>query len=315
MAEKDEVYISSVNELKDLLETSFSDISKISGKKIEFDKNLFVVKLKVTGEKYDATITTSVMQSVLDVQKCINDVYRQYLGRNLTREEKQQLEIVVKVEKGCSDIVFSILDQLKLIETAVNKMTGDQVYSIAIVGIVAVSVVMIAKKTFDHFDKKGQRALEVQKETVRNDHDKMFIDALRETTIIAATARQNMMSHLKNIEADTTIELNGEEVRHSDLVDRTKVERPRVEPEKTVITGKFRINKMMLNFKDKTAKADIYDVATGDPINGLILQPKSISDGSYSVLKKAQDNNDVDLQIIVTKKNDIIIEAVLDKIM
>lgn len=315
MAKKDDIFISSLDDLKALFETIFSDIGKISGKTIEYDKNLFVVKLKMTGEKYDATITTSVMQSILDVQKGIDDIYRQYLGKSLTKEERQELEIVVKVEKGCSDIIFSILDQLKLIETVVNKMTGDQGFALAIVGIAAFSVATITSKAFDHFDKKGKRDLELQKEKIRSDEQKRLVEALEATTKTAVEVRQNVMTRLKNIEEATRIEVNGHEIRQADLAERTRIERPRIEPEKSVITGKYRIEKMTLNFKDKTAKADVYDVVTGDPINGLIVQPKSVYDGSYRVLKKAQDNTDVDLQIILTKKNGVIIEAVLDKIL
>jgi len=92
-------------------------------------------------------------------------------------------------------------------------------------------------------------------------------------------------------------------------------EKPETIEDQSVITGTYRIQRVTLDFKNDSASADIFDVESGDTIRGLVVQPKHLSDGSYRVLKTAQDQHDVKLQLIVTKRNDRIHKAVLDKIL
>lgn len=84
------------------------------------------------GKKYNQTITPPMMKSFLAFQSAVYRAYAisKYNSPNvnrLTKQEKEDLEIQVKVDKGSAnyDIDFQQL-ALKFIEGAVGKMTGEQ---------------------------------------------------------------------------------------------------------------------------------------------------------------------------------------------
>jgi hypothetical protein len=148
------------------------------------------------------------------------------------------------------------------------------------------------------------------------DEDKQKTIAMVVETIgIADRSRKGGLSSLRDVGEENSVKINGEAMPHKSLSERIQPEKEKAEEEQTVVTGMYRITKMTINFKDKSASADIFEVQTGDPIHGLVVQPKSIYDGSYKVLKKAQNNKDVELQLIVTKRNGYMVKAILDKVL
>lgn len=97
--------------------------------------------MHLTGDKFHQTITPSVMQGFLDLQKAI---YRSYAMvkydeasiNKLTKEEKQQLEIEVKVVDGSSGFQFNwdtVLSQLPIL---LSKMSGQQVFILTLLIII-----------------------------------------------------------------------------------------------------------------------------------------------------------------------------------
>jgi hypothetical protein len=318
--------LKSIEELTRLLEKYSKDIESVCEKQIKISPEMCIIKLKIEGNKYDATITTSIMEYIINLQKGIYDIYRQYNNGQISASEKKDLEITVKVEKGCSDIIFSIFEQLEAIKILAEKMTGNQIFAVIIEGIVAFTAISITKKIFDHKSEKLKQDAETQRLKIQADavntatknaaeEKERFLIMFENTIGISQTAREKTLKNLKNIGEENRIQINGEDVTHKSLIERTKNEKQKNSKEVSTITGKFRITKMTLDFNKETAKADIFNIDTGDPIFGLELQPKSIYDGSYKVLKQAKDKNDVELQIIVTKKKDTITKAVLDKVL
>ena len=232
----------------------------------------------------------------------------------MTRDEKKQLELVVHVEKGSSDIVVWLLEQAGVLKEAVSKMSGDQTFAALITGI-AVGLVCIGKKTFDHFDKKHEREIEAKKQAAQSDKEKYLIDALKESIGIVSATRQKAMKCLTRIEEDSHLAYTDNAISVSEIKERIAADEKREEPDISTVIGSYRIIKLHFNFEANSARADMYDVKTNEDINSLEIQPRSIIDGTYAVLKKAQDKKDVKLQIIVRKKNNKIIKATLDKIL
>ncbi|MDR1179530.1 MAG: hypothetical protein LBK44_03425 [Spirochaetales bacterium] len=297
------------------VENCFKDIRQFKDYAIEFDKELFSFTLKLKGERYNSTITTPVMEYLLAVQKGIYALYRQYAGRNPTREEKKRLELVVRVEKGSSDILFSILDQLEVIKGAVQNMNGDQTFAAIVIAVATWGVVSLGKKIFDHLDKKHAREIELQKEKARSEKDRQVVEAFSKTVGTVTTIRKNAMGSLGAIEDNASLSYSGEILSPKELRERVVADRKREEPDVATITGSFRITRLHFNFETNSAKADMHDAKTDTLLASVEIQPRSIIDGTFAVLKKAHKKQDVDLQIIVRKKGKKIIKATLDKIL
>jgi hypothetical protein len=297
------------------MENCLKNLREFRGYTIEFDQKIFSFIIKVKGERYNSSITTPVMEYLLTVQRGIYALYRQYAGRNLSRAEKKRLELVVRVEKGSSDIIFSIIDQLDVIKEAVQNMTGDQTFAAIVIAVATWGVVSLGKKAFDHFDKKHARDLELQKEKARTDKDRQVIEAFAKTVETVATMRKDAMSSLGAIEDNAVLAYAGESLSPKELRERAAADRKRAEPDVATITGFFRITRLHFNFETNSAKADMHDTKTDTALTSVDIQPRSIIDGTYAVLKKAHNKQDVELQVIVRKKGEKIVRATLDKIL
>ena len=97
-------------------------------------KNFTPFNLHVTGDKYHQTITSSMMKGFLDMQSAIYKTYsliryNDEIPNKLTQEDRDDLELEVKVLEGSSD--FNVdWDSLfnNLIDKTVGRMTGQQVF-------------------------------------------------------------------------------------------------------------------------------------------------------------------------------------------
>ncbi|GAB6391951.1 MAG: hypothetical protein MdMp014T_1324 [Treponematales bacterium] len=303
------------DDLTGFVETCLKDIRKFEGCAIEFDQQFYRITIRLIGEKYNSTITTPVMEYLLAIQKAIYELYKQYTGRRLSKADKKRLEIVVHVEKGSSDIVFSIMEQLGAVEEAVKNMTGDQTFAAIVIGIFLWAGVSIGKKALDHFGKKHEREIDVQKEKARNEKDRQFMDAFSKTLEIVTQMRQSEITHLANIDDVTSLTYSGETLSTDELKERAKADRKRITPEVSTITGTYRITRLHFNFESNSAKADMCDTKNEEVLSSVIIQPRSILDGTYAVLKKAQKKQEIELQLIVSKKGDKIVGATLDKVI
>lgn len=314
MAKKIKI-IKTQEDLAEFAALSLSNLKTLQNYDLEFDKNLFIIKLKITGVKYDATITPPIMEYLLAVQKGIYALYRQYAGHGLSKEERKRLEIVIHVEKGSSEIILSILEQMEVIREVVKAMTGDQVFALGTITVITAGIVLLGKKIFDHLDKKHERQIELQKQQAQTDKDKYLFDLLAETTHVVSRVRKDSMISLSKINDAAAIEYDGKVIEQKDLHERVAVDRKQEEPDVSIVVGMYRITKLHFNFEANSARADMYDTKTNDIITSLEIQPRSVLDGTYAVLKKAQKKQDVKLQLIVRKKGDRIIKATLDKIL
>jgi hypothetical protein len=315
MAKKKTRRIITQEDVRILVETCFKNLKEFEGCTIEFDKKIFSFTIKLKGEKYDSSITTPVIEYLLTIQKGIYALYRQYAGHGPGKADKKRLEMVVRVEKGSSDIFFSIMDQLDVIKEAVQNMTGDQTFA-AIVTVAAVwGIVSLGKKAFDHFDKKHVRDIELQKEKAHSDKDRLVVEAFSKTIETVTDMRKNAMNNLGAIEDGVSLSYSGDPLSPKELRERAASDRKKEEPDVATITGSFRITRLHFNFEANSARADMYDTETDAELASVEIQPRSIIDGTYAVLKKAHNKQDMVLQIIVRKKGDKIVKATLDKIL
>lgn len=106
---------------------------------IEFD-GWPTLTLHLGGPKFHGTITTTVMESLIEVQKNLNRSYAKLRydksdARHITDEDRDQIELVVKVTEGTSGFEAALENAIEKIAVNVaDKMTPEHLI-IAVLGL------------------------------------------------------------------------------------------------------------------------------------------------------------------------------------
>lgn len=135
----DELIIRSEEDAWAVLEAAVSSGAPLDAARLRFE-GWPVWSLDAKGHDWDSTVPTRIMPPLLDVQKDINRAFAgvRYGDTNLRRlrdDERDELEVVVKVEKGSSLFTADLSDQLiKITEAAIGRMNGVEAL-IAVLGI------------------------------------------------------------------------------------------------------------------------------------------------------------------------------------
>ena len=307
--------------------TTFLDmmdnVDYLSKKMLNFDGTL--LKLKLEGENFESSLTGSLIMALAKYQEKIYSIY--LIGkygaatrRKVTAEEERMLEIKVTINKGCTEVLIQLAN--KVILGAMNNMTSEQVQTtlFGLAGIVmgGVCLLGIGSKIVVETFKNKRKTLAQKRAQSKDEVEKRKIEA-QESQIKAAIEAVREMGIGILQSGPSRVAINDKTVSTQNIVsvveDLIPHPKPDVIEEQIVITGEYLIQRVMFDFKKNIASVDIFDVNTTASINGLVLQSKSISDGSYNVLKTAQNKQKIKMQIITTERNGRIHKAVLDKIL
>lgn len=143
MAEFSKVIISSEEQAFDLLDKLLNKYEFDPGTQVEFS-NWPVLKIHITGRDFNGSVPTRIMPAILELQR---EVYRVYCElkygtsntKKLTQDERDQLELVVKVDKGSSwyeTALEKVFDTM--FREALARMTPEQITTVLIT--IAVSI-------------------------------------------------------------------------------------------------------------------------------------------------------------------------------
>jgi hypothetical protein len=281
------------------------------------------IKLKLCGEIFESSLTGSL---IIGLAKYQEKIYKIYLAnkygadnrRKITSKEARLLEIKVVVNKGSTEIWIQLINNIL---DVVQKMPSNQIQStlFCLAGIIMGGVCLlgvgsvVVKEAF----KTKRKELSLKKARAKNETEKKkyeflesavnsAIESMRAVSLGIVQAGPNRV--LVNDRAVSTATIRS-------VANELGLDKLDAIEDQSVIIGTYRIQQLTFNFKKNTASADVFDVETGDPIHGIIIQSKGISDGSYRVLKTAEDQRNVKLQLIVIKRNGRIYKAILDKIL
>jgi len=283
-----------------------------------------ILKLKLEGDNFESSLPGSL---IIGLAKYQEKIYTTYLAskygvgtrRKITPEEAKLLEIKVTVKQGSTEVWIKLL--IDKAWEILGDMPTDQIPStvitIAMIAAVAYCLKGLGSVVVKQVLKSKRKALAEKRALSKDDVEKKKLEII-ESSVNAAIEGMKTVS-LGIVQSGARhIAINDKTVSSADIksaIEGLEPEKPELREEHSVISGTYRIQRVTFDFKKDSASADIFDVESGDPIHGLVVQPKHLSDGSYRVLKTAQDKQDVKLQIIVTKRNDNIHKAVLDKIL
>jgi len=215
-----------------------------------------VFALDVQGRDWHSTVPTRVMPSLLEVQKDINRAYAnvQYQEPNLRRlrdEEKDDLEIVVKVEEGSSKLSADLCVQLtKITEAAMNRMSGTEI-TVTVLGLALTLVSSVMFRQWLAARKEDRQAeQQVALSTQETERLRIITDAMNKRPEVRSfgedvdATRNRLLKATKpgDVMAVSDVTVSAEEARE---IVQTERERAR----DVEIEGEFRI---LGNRTDKT---------------------------------------------------------------
>lgn len=277
--------------------------------------------MKVSGRDWDSTVPSRVMAPLLEIQK---DIYRKYVEvaygtmnlKKLRDDDREQLEIVVKVKQGSSDYNAPLDGQLTAIaQKAVEKMTSRDLV-IVILGIALIYGGVEVNKAW-----VAARQVEAQSQ-VTIELSKQETERLR--VFSAATKEQPILSHaredfeesqnrlLKSLRPGDTTTLPGVQISSSEAAEITHQERAR--SANVEVSGLFRV---LANDASKGADFRIKVARLSDGLTFSATVPIELDNDQKRLIQKAEWSKGalaVHLEIDATMLRGSISEAVVSRV-
>ncbi len=151
-----------------------------------------VFTIDIKGKDWNSTVPTRVMLPLLDVQKEINRAYAsvRYGDNNLRKlkdEERDGLEVVVKVKKGSSVFDAELWDHFtKIAQAAAGRMDGNQMM-ITVLGLAVVAVAPVMYKAWLALRQKEKELQhQVQMSAAESHRLEIFAQAVARQPILVA---------------------------------------------------------------------------------------------------------------------------------
>lgn len=194
--------------------------------------------LDIKGRDWDSTVPTRVMSPLLDVQKDINRAftsirYNDFNLRKLKDEDRDELEIVVKVEKGSSVFDAELWKQFShMAEAAIGRMNGDQI----VISVLGVALAIAAPVMFKAWLASRQQEKEIdnrvqlsQQETERL---KVFAEAVKVNPALQTVRDDTQATHnrlLKAVKPGDRVVMKGVELQSDEVEVLVQPERERAQ--------------------------------------------------------------------------------------
>jgi F0F1-type ATP synthase membrane subunit b/b' len=179
---KEKIIISDEAQAAQLLDQLLTHPEKVDTTNIEI-KDWKHFTLYLQGEKFDNSLTPTVMKGIIELQKAVYEAYALavYNDKNtnrLSRQEKNALELKVVVYKGSSIVDIDINDVFsKFIEGTVGKMSSQQAFILIFVALLLYFGTSALGKFLEHRQAIKEKELEAEQaksnqeslvETVKN---------------------------------------------------------------------------------------------------------------------------------------------------
>ncbi len=263
-----------------------------------------VLEIKISGDKFSSTITPTVMKGLIDFQKAIYrsyalSKYNSFNINKLTKSEKDDLEIQVKVSKGSSHLGIDFQAALeKFMMGLANKMEPTQIV-IIILGIAllyfghsALRMYLQGRKETRLSEIKSKEAAELiasQKFASEQETKKMEIIAgiTNKNKVMGNAKAYAYEAHtglLKSVKSADSAELQGIEIG-GDVAEEL-VKNARKKAIEVRLDGEYRILAVDATNKDGF-KVKIMDTGTLDKFNALV-QDKTLDNKYKQIIQEAE---------------------------
>lgn len=312
------IQLRSLADANDLLKRATLDLSVLDGIDAIFEKELCEIRIVVKGERFNSTLTPSLMRSILRLQDGLYDLYLSALDEGSSRRMpagmRKELDFLVEVHQGSSDILIKLGETLDSLKGVLAKMKGSQVTAILIVLIAAVAAKSIADATFDHDLKARSSELEKQRAAADTEAKKQFADLAAKALSIAQDTRTSAIRSLSKEDA-ATISIDGNQYKPADLGDRVRTERPRLEVIAVPLEGDFKVLSINFEKSEEATFIDVQSTSTSVIYRNINILRDFMSKDDYSLLERAMERNPVRLRLVLNMKRDRVESAILQSIV
>lgn len=243
-------------------------------------------EMKVQGRDWDSSVPTRIMSPLLEVQKDLSRAYAEVRYgssslHKLKEDEREQLEIVVKVEKGSSDFKADLAKQFTEIALrALERMDGTQ----AVILVLGLAVTLGGSVGFRAWlqHRKEIKGLDVQ--LADRQLDVKRLEVLAEVAKIQPAVQSALVSSietnnklLKALKPDDSVAFKGERLTGGAAQEVTQPER--AASEDILIEGVFRV------LGNRTDQGDGFRVTLQRVTDQLVV--KADIPGDLNPLQKA----------------------------
>jgi hypothetical protein len=214
--------------------THLTDILWFKDKQIIFANSIKGLQIHLIGDRFDSSITTGIMRAILKLQDAVFDnysIYRYGCIKRLSNDERNTLELCIKVLPGSSWLEVDISDILKAIAKRISAMTYKQFMGIAAVIAIGSLISLGINKITDYKTKVIE--LESQRNSA-TDMQKIVVEA----QIATIEAQKEFYSVIAK-QTINMLEINGETVDTELLKEITKTTREKHPLSTVVISGDF----------------------------------------------------------------------------
>lgn len=276
------------------------------------------LEIKFDGKDWKGTVPTRIMQPLLDAQK---DLHRTYVMmaygfpnlRKLTDDDRDNLEIVVKVNEGSSEYIAELAPQLtEIANQAIGKMNSTDIL-IAILGVALIwGGKEIAKAYISAKLESAKEEQKVKLSEQETERMKVMASVVKIAPVVSDAndnyeATQTKM--LKAVKPGDSVSIRDVKISSVEAAEITQREKP--ESLEKFMSGTFRVLANDAS-KENGFRIKISRLEDGMTFNADV--PLALNDDCKSLIQKAEWSNGnqlVDLDIRATILNGRVTRAVV----
>ncbi|WP_394165164.1 hypothetical protein [Neptunomonas phycophila] len=269
---------------------------------LEFD-NWPAFHINIKGDRYNSTMTTSLMRSLVELQGHLNRVYAEVVygksAKSLTAEERAALEIVFTVKEGSSDVDADLSGFFaELGKSAMEKMTGTQVVTV----VLGAAALWGAASTYSGYIEGQQKSQEE-----KNRHE-ITMQLLKQQPKLMEIQNEQVSTYtniLKSVPDATQVTLDQTVMSQAQLEVITRQERQATELKR--IDDLYLISS--LKIKQDSYKIDVLRVSDGKVIPTELFKGHLSINEMDRIMKAFTAEESINLNIVGRVRGDIITSA------
>ena len=304
MRKTNNVSITSYDQANALIQEIIAGERYLENTRISIDKNIGGIVIHLTGEKFHSTITIGIMKGIISLQKALYDGYslaRYGTIQKLTAQEKEMLELQVRVDEGSSIIEILIDAVAKTIGGKMEKLTSKEIIKIVKILALATGVCVLGGK---YIDAKKEIALIEAQGKVLSDVQKNTIYAIEKIQ----TGGKDFDRELAKQEFDS-LEINEQKITQGDLQQWAKTPREKKPLETKIYRDRFIITD--IHFEHDTTYIDVKNAQDEKVIKYINILAELVSEDDYQWFKDSANRQPIDMTIVSTEKQGKIMAAYL----
>lgn len=168
---------SDVYKLLEILSDKSFDMTKLDNLNVDFN-GWPILQVRMVGTQFNSSITAPVMKAFLELQKSL---YRSFATAKygvpspakLSKDEKQMLELIIKVEEGSSK--FKI-DLQQLLENTCKNLVGKMESKHILIAVLSIAVLYFGDSAYKNYLDNRK---EIRQQEIKNDEQKATLDHLK----------------------------------------------------------------------------------------------------------------------------------------